>query len=161
LGFALWRTQSHHPEPAAIAAAPPAAAAPRGASAAKAATKGLSAPSAQAKRVRLQVSAEPASAQIYVDGDRVANPFTGTLPKDDWQHLIEVKGEGMVAQSEWIQLNQDRTLALHLVPTPPRAPKARAIEPAPTRAKPSVVSVPVAAKPKPRTDTLIVAYPGE
>lgn len=110
------------PEPEAKAAPVPAAAPPP--SAAKpAATAELKAQPAQtaqtapapviARAPLLVVRALPESAQLWLDGQRVSNPFEVRLPRGG-KHKIDARSEGYEASSQTVRIESDAKLTIAL-----------------------------------------------
>jgi serine/threonine protein kinase len=64
--------------------------------------------------VRIAIGATPTWAQIWLDGQRVPNPFVGTLPRDDREHDLEVRAAGYHVQQQTIRLSQDVALTVEL-----------------------------------------------
>ena len=64
--------------------------------------------------VRVAIGATPTWAQIWLDGQRVPNPFLGTLPRDDREHDLEVRANGYHVQQQAIRLSQDLALTVEL-----------------------------------------------
>ena len=67
--------------------------------------------------VKLQLSAEPASAELVLDGAKLAgNPFQGQLAKDGALHRLEVRAPGRRSEARMISLDEDLTLHIELRP---------------------------------------------
>jgi len=63
--------------------------------------------------VKLNISAEPPSAELILDGAKLeGNPFMGQLPKDAAMHRLEVRAPGRKTEARMVRLDQD--LALHV-----------------------------------------------
>jgi serine/threonine-protein kinase len=95
---------------------------------------------AAAATVALSIAASPANATLTLDGERLStNPFNGRFPRDDKQHSLVVEAAGHVSQTFEVPLNENRSVAVTLVPVPPvvaGAPSAPGSEPsAPARAR--------------------------
>jgi hypothetical protein len=73
--------------------------------------------------VKLEISAEPASAEMIFDGAKLeSNPFSGQLPKDAALHRLEVRAPGRRSEARMIRLDQD--LSLHVALVAAAAPAA-------------------------------------
>jgi hypothetical protein len=67
--------------------------------------------------VRLEISAEPAEAELSLDGAKLdGNPFGGSLPRDGAVHRLEAQADGHVPEARMIHLDQDVKLRLTLAP---------------------------------------------
>ncbi len=95
-------------------AAPTENAQPTGATAARAVKP-------EAARMRLEIAATPPHASIFMDGQPVANPFSGELAADNELHLIRVTAPGMQTQERVLQLDGDKMLQIVLAPVAYRA----------------------------------------
>ncbi len=73
------------------------------------------------ERVRLRVATEPQGAKVYLDGY-----FLGAAPVEleveAGRRLLRVEAEGYLPHEQPVDLNQDRTLTLRLVPVPKEEP---------------------------------------
>jgi eukaryotic-like serine/threonine-protein kinase len=75
--------------------------------------------------VKLQLSAEPASAELLLDGAKLeGNPFTGQLPQDTAMHRFEARAPGRRTEARLVRLNQDLVLHVELAPTSVAAPSS-------------------------------------
>jgi hypothetical protein len=84
--------------------------------------------------VRLQLSAVPSNAELFLDGAKLeGNPFSGQLTKDGALHRLEVRAPGRKTDTRMISLDEDLQLhiELRLLPTGAAAPE-------PSTAPPSV-----------------------
>jgi eukaryotic-like serine/threonine-protein kinase len=115
--------------PVAEASAVPPAASPNGPRSDVAAAQAL---------VKLQLSAEPASAELILDGAKLeGNPFTGQLPQDAALHRLEVRAPGRKTEARMVRLDRDLTLHLELlVLNTPAAASSAAAPPAKAGARP-------------------------
>jgi eukaryotic-like serine/threonine-protein kinase len=121
---------------------------------------------------RVEISIEPRTATLAVDGEQVSNPYVVTS-LDHHRHRVMAQAPGFEAQTREVLFDRDQTLTLALVPmaattespaapaphrgTPSRRPgKDRAVAPPPTRDEPPApVAAPEASPfqeltPKPR-----------
>lgn len=65
--------------------------------------------------VKLQLSAEPAGAELVLDGAKLeSNPFSGQLPRDAALHRLEVRAPGHKSDTRMVRLDQDLTLRVQL-----------------------------------------------
>jgi len=87
------------PTPAELAATPPAVA-----------------PSPKPSEIRLEISAKPANASIFLDGAPLQNPFSGQLKADGEMHILRVTAPGMQTQEKVVQLDGDKMLQVELLP---------------------------------------------
>jgi eukaryotic-like serine/threonine-protein kinase len=70
---------------------------------------------AAATLVQLRISAEPANAEILLDGAKLeSNPFHGQLAKDSALHRLEVRAAGRRSDVRMIHLDQDLQLHIEL-----------------------------------------------
>ena len=100
--------------------------------------------------VQLRVSAEPAGAELLLDGAKLdGNPFHGQLPKDSALHRLEVRAPGRRSDVRMIHLDQDLQLHIELAPAAGATPVAGAT-PAPIVAS---TATPASAKAAPRKDS--------
>ncbi len=63
-----------------------------------------------AHTVTVHIVDEVPGSALTIDGERVENPFTGTFPKGDWRHLVEVSTPGHPNTSNWMVFDQDRAM---------------------------------------------------
>src|SRR5205085_2542206 len=55
--------------------------------------------------VNLQLSAEPSSSELILDGAKLeGNPFSGQLPKDASLHRLEVRAPGHKSEARMVRL---------------------------------------------------------
>jgi serine/threonine protein kinase len=93
--------------------------------------------------VKLQLSAEPPTAELILDGAKLeSNPFSGQLPKDSALHRLEVRAPGRKTEARMVRFDQDLTLHVEL-PLPASTP-ARAAGATSAKAVPRPGSVPSA-----------------
>ena len=91
--------------------------------------------------VKLQLSAEPLTAELILDGAKLeSNPFSGQLPKDSALHRLEVRAPGRKTEARMVRFDQDLTLHVEL-PIPASTP-ARAAGPTSAKAIPRPGSAP-------------------
>jgi serine/threonine protein kinase len=65
--------------------------------------------------VKLQLSAEPPTAELILDGAKLeGNPFTGQLPKDAALHRLEVRAPGRKTEARMVRFDRDLTLHVEL-----------------------------------------------
>jgi serine/threonine-protein kinase len=90
---------------------------------------GLAPAAPTAALVKLEISAEPASAEMILDGAKLeTNPFSGQLPKDAALHRLEVRAPGRLSEARMVRLDQDLSLHVTLaVATAPAAGSAAAV----------------------------------
>jgi eukaryotic-like serine/threonine-protein kinase len=66
--------------------------------------------------VKLELSAEPASAELVLDGAKLeSNPFSGQLPRDAALHRLEVRAPGHKTEARMVRLDQDLSLRIQLL----------------------------------------------
>jgi eukaryotic-like serine/threonine-protein kinase len=71
--------------------------------------------------VKLELSAEPAGAELILDGAKLeSNPFSGQVPQDAALHRLEVRAPGRRSEARMVRFDQD--LRLHLALTAAAAP---------------------------------------
>jgi hypothetical protein len=115
---------------------------PRNAAPTAASASSVRAPSvetvAEKQLVRLEISTEPAEAELSLDGAKLeGNPFSGNLPRDGSLHRLEARASGHRSEARMIHLDQDLSLHLALAPVgsalahapTPRAASPRAVAP--------------------------------
>jgi eukaryotic-like serine/threonine-protein kinase len=113
-----------------LSSAPPPSAAPVAKSAAS------DAPKQVGELVKLELSAEPANAELVLDGAKLeGNPFGGQLTKDGALHRLEVRAPGRRSEARMISLDEDLTLHIELRPLGAAAARAEASTAAPGAAK--------------------------
>jgi eukaryotic-like serine/threonine-protein kinase len=91
--------------------------------------------------VEVSIAASPTAATLTLDGQRLpGNPSNGRFPRDAKPHSLLVEAEGYVSQTLALQLNDNRSVAVTLVPLPAPAVEASSAprtEPSgPNRARP-------------------------
>jgi eukaryotic-like serine/threonine-protein kinase len=89
--------------------------------------------------VTLRLSAEPANAELVLDGAKLdGNPFQGQLAKDGALHRLEVRAPGRRSEARMIRLDQDLKLSVELRPLATPAPAAGKpdVTPTPTKSAP-------------------------
>ena len=75
--------------------------------------------------VKLRLSAEPASAELLLDGAKLeGNPFAGQLPQDTALHRFEARAPGRRSEARMVRFDQDLVLHLELAPTSVAAPSS-------------------------------------
>ena len=73
--------------------------------------------------VEVSIAASPTTATLTLDGARLpGNPSNGRFPSDAKQHSLLVEAAGYVSQTLHLQLNENRSVAVTLVPV--RTPAA-------------------------------------
>jgi serine/threonine-protein kinase len=71
-------------------------------------------PPVEAPRVKLEVQATPAGAQLILDGKPLANPFSGELPRDAIEHQLAVRATGYKSETRTLTLDRDRAIEVRL-----------------------------------------------
>ena len=130
--------------------------------------------------VAITIRTEPTDAELYLDGDRIPNPFEGRLPQTTEPRRLEARKEGYRSLVQELVLRYEQTVTLRmergrgtddrrrstptstpttvaetmrpLVEEPPRMPPAQVEEPTPVTAPPPVVTPPVVTDPPRMTD---------
>jgi serine/threonine-protein kinase len=99
-------------------------------------------PGARARRIKIQISASPAQARLYLDGKLLpSNPFAWIAEADGSQHIIEAAAEGHSPESAAVLAENDAEVRLSLDPTAATA----VAQPSPSRARlPRSAAAPVA-----------------
>ena len=94
--------------------------------------------------VKLQLSAEPPGAQLFLDGAKLeGNPFTGQLPRDAAMHRFEARAPGRKSEARMVRLDQDLELRLELTAlSSPALPSGVAAKTAARRESSGAVSSP-------------------
>jgi serine/threonine-protein kinase len=70
---------------------------------------------AAAALVKLELSADPPSAELVLDGAKLeSNPFSGQLPRDASLHRLEVRAPGRKSEARMVRLDQDLRLHVEL-----------------------------------------------
>jgi hypothetical protein len=65
--------------------------------------------------VKLELSADPANAELVLDGAKLeGNPFSGQLARDSVMHRLEVRAPGRRSDTRMVHLDQDLTLHVTL-----------------------------------------------
>jgi hypothetical protein len=72
------------------------------------------APSADEAEVRIQVRVQPATAQLFLDGAPIANPFDGRFVRSAARHKLEARAAGHKSEAQWIAFDHDHSLDLAL-----------------------------------------------
>jgi hypothetical protein len=109
--------------------------------------------------VRVSITTEPKNAELFFDGNRIANPFDAELPQTKEPRVLTARLLGFDTLEQELVLLYPQTVRLTLTKTgtakpmaggaagptstPPAKPTAVAAEPA----KPSTLTAPVAAAP--------------
>ena len=106
------------------------------------------APLAALAPVAIEIHAEPASAELFIDDKKVENPLSRSFPAGEWSHLIEARAPGYVPKSSWVSFEKERvvTLALEPVPVsppPPSLPKVKTFASSTTKTSKPTVRKPV------------------
>jgi hypothetical protein len=69
----------------------------------------------QSSTVQLNITAEPASAVLSLDGRVLdANPYRTRLPRDSREHTLTVSARGYLSVTKTVKLDSDLTLTLQL-----------------------------------------------
>ena len=71
-------------------------------------------PAAAARTVRVQISTAPNGAEIYLDGNRIANPFDADLPSSNEPHRLEARLGGYVTNIQDLSLVFGQRVVLQL-----------------------------------------------
>jgi eukaryotic-like serine/threonine-protein kinase len=66
--------------------------------------------------VRITIESTPPDAELYLDGQRIANPFDGHLPQSNRPHRIEARKQGFQTVIQEITLGFPQTVRLRLRP---------------------------------------------
>lgn len=91
--------------------------------------------------VRLEISADPAAAELSLDGAKLeGNPFSGSLPRDGSLHRLEARASGHRSEARMIHLDQD--VSLHLALAPASSTAARAAPPRAVSLRPAASVTP-------------------
>jgi eukaryotic-like serine/threonine-protein kinase len=97
-------------------------------------------PPPAATTVEVSIAASPTTATLTLDGERLpGNPSTGRFPRDAKPHSLVIEAEGYVSQTLALQLSENRSVAVTLVPLPApavegsSAPRSEASTPTPPR----------------------------
>jgi serine/threonine protein kinase len=70
---------------------------------------------ARPSEIKLEISAKPANASIFLDGAPLQNPFSGQLKTDGEMHILRVSAPGMQTQEKVVQLDSDKSLFVELL----------------------------------------------
>jgi serine/threonine-protein kinase len=70
--------------------------------------------SGSTRTVRVQISTNPAGAEIYLDGARIANPFDADLPSSNEPHRLEARMPGYVTNIQDLSLMFGQRVVLQL-----------------------------------------------
>lgn len=66
------------------------------------------------ERVWVRIDTEPADAELFLDGDRIANPFQARMPAQRESRRIEARKEGYVTQIQDLSLRWEQNLTIRL-----------------------------------------------
>jgi len=66
------------------------------------------------ERVWVRIDTEPADAELFLDGDRIANPFQARMPAQREPRRIEARKEGFVTQIQDLSLRWEQNLTIRL-----------------------------------------------
>jgi hypothetical protein len=119
-------TRTAPPPPAAASAAPNSE---RAALAARAEATPL-----HARNPLLSVRALPDNVRLWLDGQRMSNPFGVRLPRGS-KHRIEARGDGYETSAQTVRIESDAKLTIAVKRTPPPAPRARAVQAVPSNVR--------------------------
>lgn len=85
--------------------------------------------------VRLEITAAPAHARIYMGGREVSNPLKVPYPKSSARQELQFVAEGFETQTQWVSLDRDLSMFIGLAPlpsaSPPPDPQTHSTAPAP------------------------------
>jgi hypothetical protein len=65
--------------------------------------------------VRVQITTEPADAELFLDGQPIPSPFDGDLPSGTELHRIEARATGYVTETREVSLAFPQRLRIELV----------------------------------------------
>ncbi len=68
------------------------------------------------EKIRVKISTVPSTAELYLDGVRVANPFDAELPKSVSAHALRARHEGYKEIAQQLVLRVSQTIQLELQP---------------------------------------------
>ncbi len=66
------------------------------------------------ERVWVRIDTEPSDAELFLDGDRIANPFQARMPAQREPRRIEARKEGYVTQIQDLSLRWEQNLTIRL-----------------------------------------------
>ena len=66
------------------------------------------------ERVWVRIDTQPADAELFLDGDRIANPFQARMPAQRESRRIEARKDGFVTQIQDLSLRWEQNLTLRL-----------------------------------------------
>ncbi|MBO6934622.1 MAG: serine/threonine protein kinase [Deltaproteobacteria bacterium] len=66
------------------------------------------------ERVWVRIDTEPADAELFLDGDRIANPFQARMPAQREPRRIEARKDGFVTQIQDLSLRWEQNLTIRL-----------------------------------------------
>ena len=66
------------------------------------------------ERVWVRIDTEPADAELFLDGDRIANPFQARMPAQRESRRIEARKDGYVTQIQDLSLRWEQNLTIRL-----------------------------------------------
>ena len=72
--------------------------------------------SGDATTVRVRIDIAPPEAALFLDGQRIANPFDGDLPRADGLHRVEARLDGYRSRSEEVRFTVPQRLGWQLLP---------------------------------------------
>ena len=78
-------------------------------------------PSPAANELDIDLRAEPASAQLWLDSREISNPFAATIEDDGAPHVVTAKAHGYKMQSHTLRFAEERALTLTLEREPHKA----------------------------------------
>lgn len=87
--------------------------------------------------VKLSLETLPATAEIFLDDKPLANPFSGTFPRDQEHHRLLVKAKGYRAESSTVMLDHDQALKVELKRSSSSSERVALPAPPPTSEDPS------------------------
>ena len=64
--------------------------------------------------VHVQVRVQPATAQLFLDGAPISNPFDGHFQRSNASHKLEARAGGHKSEVQWIAFDHDRSLDVAL-----------------------------------------------
>ncbi|MCA9612279.1 MAG: hypothetical protein KC586_05930, partial [Myxococcales bacterium] len=71
-------------------------------------------PPTAADTVAITINTEPADAELYLDGDRIPNPFQGRLPQSTESRRLEARKDGYRTFVQDLVLRYEQTVTLRL-----------------------------------------------
>ena len=66
------------------------------------------------ERVWVRIDTEPSDAELFLDGDRIANPFQARMPAQREPRRIEARKDGFVTQIQDLSLRWEQNLTIRL-----------------------------------------------